>query len=1116
MRYAYDSGQKKQSNALVILDKRSIADFNSTIKKIESIGIKAYHRFPPKAFIGYVSFNSEKKLLSLFPNTKIFRKEASEKAYRNIDDQELNIAIKIWNLNYCKKKNDSIFSIEEDKGNLLTSDIAPKVYSKKNSTSTLTYNSANSSSDSPYIPYGATDNDTSEFMLGSIAIGVILPESDGHTEDWTQAEIDKVITSVQEGIDWWIQQAPDKSNLSFTYDFNIKVPTPEEPKFSEYNKFINGYKIMNSLGYEGSSADDFDSQVRQFDNDLRHKYETNWAVTVFYIDRSRGKGGVSYAMPGGPYVVIFSERNSLILTEEIRRDLAFVFYAEYENVGIYNTKGYCEWRSGYLKVENGNAYGCGIDNCIMYSAVRPYVCIYTQGHIGIRDSDGDSIPDILDTFPSINITPLANTIFTNPSISVSGTAKVSPLIVTNKNPGQLEENKIITINTISSVEYKIDNGSWLKASSYDGKFNGYIEGFTISTPNLSNGTHTISIRAENSVGNKTSPAESFNFVISSTNAVLSVSPLGLDFEYVKGNQSTAGQQLKISFNGNQGYDWVANHSSTFLNLNQSSGTGEAIITASVDAEVLTPGIYTDTIEISSSQLNSFQNIPITLNVYGETVITTNIHKIEISDYLWSKEHSELLNPPYQKLEIKNLGGKTVEWASEIDFKSPNIVFYPYWINLYPSKGTTPSSVFIMLDKTNLPPQDCTADIHIKSPTGEFPEVVIPVTFSLCALPSIKEITPISGNPGDLITIKGKDLTNSYVEGNLWFKVKKEKVLITPNSWNDYSITFYLPEVSGRGFFRIKNDCGLSNPSSFFLANPNEIPEIESDKQKLDIIVYNDDSRVVTETLMITNTNGGILDWEVVSDVGWATFQPSSGTGNKEIKAVMDFTGFSYGNYTANFIIRSPSSNAKNQIKIPVNVEISTNNRPLKIGPEITSLSPSSAKYMDEVILYGMRFGDGNYSKVFINDIQCYIVDWKDNTIHLKIPWGIPAGSADISVSTPKGKSNPKKIAIIPVIPQIKDISPKRSKAGSILLLTGNYFGEKEGKLKTKRSTAHIIGWTNNKIYFYLTITNHKKTLKDFMKIKTIYGKSNKYRFKLRRKRSKYKIIPLSQKTNRMD
>ncbi len=870
---------------------------------------------------------------------------------------------------------------------------------------------------------------------------------------------------------------------------------------------------MNALGYSGSSAKDFSLQTRQFDNDLRDKYKTNWAITVFYIDRSRGKGGVSFTNPGGPHMVIFSERNDLILTEEARRNLAFVFYAQYENTGLYDFPDYyypdfCNWKTGYLKVGNGNAYGCGIDNCIMYSAVRPYLCTYTRGQMGTRDSDGDRIPDVLDTFPLVGITPVTSTVFADSIITLTGASKVSPLEVLDKNPGSIEEYKKITINTISSVEYRIDNGQWIKAVSSDGKFDGYEEYFQIKTPILSNGNHNIKVRAENSVGNKTINPASLDFTIASVKTTLSADPMGIDFEYTKGETIPDGKPLQIKFSDSENHNWQASNGGDFISLSQTSGTGDSIITTTVDIQNKNQGIYTDTIEIYSPGITgSLQALPVNLTVYGETVITTNIDKINISDYLWEKKHEENLNPPYEILKIRNTGEKPVQWEAEIDPTSSGYNLNSPWIKVFPDKGVTPSTVLIMLDKENRAPQDLSADIHIKSPTLEFNDVIIPVNFSLCSLPAIYEVIPKSGNPGDEITVTGKGFTNSPGTASLRFVANNKKNIVQTDSWSDNTITFQLPDISGNGYFEVNTDCGESNILDFFQASPDNIPQIETDTDSLKLKIYNDESRIVTETIMITNTGGGVLTWNFTSDVGWTSLIPEKNTGNGKTIIAMDFTEFSAGTYSASVLISAPFSNAKNRVKIPINAEIIDDTRPLVTTPEILSLSLSEAKYADNLVLSGERFGDGNFSKVTVGGKIATIVNWTETVITLTIPWGIPAGNANVTVFTVSGKSNDAKLKIIESLPVIEGIYPNKWKSGKILLLKGENFGETEGKVKVKKKVANVVGWTNETIYFHLPEMKLKKKIRANARVKTMYGRSEKYHFILKRiKKEKYKII----------
>jgi len=67
--------------------------------------------------------------------------------------------------------------------------------------------------------------DTSTYMLGSVAVGIILPESNGSGEDWTLAEKNQVVAEVQDGLNWWKNQGGALANLSFQYDLQLGIPT---------------------------------------------------------------------------------------------------------------------------------------------------------------------------------------------------------------------------------------------------------------------------------------------------------------------------------------------------------------------------------------------------------------------------------------------------------------------------------------------------------------------------------------------------------------------------------------------------------------------------------------------------------------------------------------------------------------------------------------------------------------------------------------------------------------------------------------------------------------------------------------------------------------------------
>jgi hypothetical protein len=60
-----------------------------------------------------------------------------------------------------------------------------------------------------------------------------------------------------------------------------------------------------------------------------------------------------------------------------------------------------------------------------------------------------------------------------------------------------------TESNISSVEYKVDSGSWIAATASDGAFDETSEGYTFTTSALSNGAHTVYVRATDAASNTT-------------------------------------------------------------------------------------------------------------------------------------------------------------------------------------------------------------------------------------------------------------------------------------------------------------------------------------------------------------------------------------------------------------------------------------------------------------------------------------------------------------------------------------------------------------------------------------------------------------------------------------
>ncbi|KYK30568.1 MAG: hypothetical protein AYK22_03610 [Thermoplasmatales archaeon SG8-52-3] len=372
--------------------------------------------------------------------------------------------------------------------------------------------------------------DLSEYMIGTVAIGMIFLESDGtgdpSTEDWTQNEKDTALGSLGIGggnamwNSWFNSENLYKHNLMFygeVQTINISYepiihPTP----------FTNGYWeeqwVNESMAEIGYTSGDWIRRVRDYNNYLRNTtetipgyYGTDWAFTVFIIDNSNDADGYfsdgyhAYAYLGGPFTVCPHLRPGgppgPTLREVFAHELGHIFYATDEYNG--NTD-----YSGYLNAADVEGSGCIMDNLAL--------CISSgsKQQVGWKDSDSDGIADILDTDPDTTLNPYSPDPTSDPTPTYTGSATVVPSQNNNPNgPGN-----DVTLNTIALVQYRVDGGTWsYDVTPDDGDWDEAVESFSFTTIPLSEGTHTIEARATNSVGNFDSTPGSDTITIVSGN-----------------------------------------------------------------------------------------------------------------------------------------------------------------------------------------------------------------------------------------------------------------------------------------------------------------------------------------------------------------------------------------------------------------------------------------------------------------------------------------------------------------------------------------------------------------------------------------------------------------------
>ena len=357
------------------------------------------------------------------------------------------------------------------------------------------------------LPYGADPDDLGEFFLGRIAVTPVLLESDGtvdaNTENWSTEKVNSVMSKIQTGLDWWNQLLATKSSVH-TIDWVIdrtyvdnRLATPYEPISRPSNHYSTW--IADFLGDAGySSGADVFANARDFNQAQRLRYDADWAFTIFVVNSESDSDGAfapggsfsrAFAFAGGLFQVVPSSRPASTFTHET----GHMFWArdEYANSGsYYGRRGYYDAQNTNSVEQNPNANFVQ-EPSIMSSGLSLQTAFdtivsadATLAQIGWKDSDGDGIFDVLDV--PLKLEGTGRTSLDGLQYRFIGRAETQAL--PNRNSSGLQND--ITLNRVDRIEYRINNGSWIVASTP----NAYVTNVDITIP-LNSTTGTVEIRA---------------------------------------------------------------------------------------------------------------------------------------------------------------------------------------------------------------------------------------------------------------------------------------------------------------------------------------------------------------------------------------------------------------------------------------------------------------------------------------------------------------------------------------------------------------------------------------------------------------------------------------------
>ena len=544
----------------LVLASDEIASTWAAVDRLAALGCADLMSHGAGVIEGRVSPASASRLESLGGVRRVFLAPADDAALRALSDG-VRMRVSVWNAalaaDAARSKDDpaaeEIAASFPSDACVLLPPVAHTAEAAK---------SASSSRDIPRLPkynkaWGAQDYQTSEFLIGRVAVGIVTPQVRGGAR-WTQQALLDAAAASRNAMYFWKARASKWSDypIYLAFEYLDELETETSPlTASNDTRWVS--PLMDSarerLGItepppgKSQIPDQTFADVYQVVNFLRTKLHADWGILIVVGlgDRFTEQPGLgAYAYLGGPFLVSPNKPTNWGLEGLLIHESGHLFFA-LDEYCCGGTSSPCSAVSGYLAVSNRNSRNRGFGGCAPNTAPCAMAtpgrnaCSYTEEMMGIKDSNGDGVRDILQTQPIVDIfqrdglemldslgrRALSDTI-TTLTPSFSGVVRDAPLVnkVVISGIGAGESAAVpadgaagvepaagdrapITMNTLASAQYRISdidtNWIWIRpdSSGYDAA----VEDFRVFISGLSGGTHTIEFRGTNSTGKFTEP-----------------------------------------------------------------------------------------------------------------------------------------------------------------------------------------------------------------------------------------------------------------------------------------------------------------------------------------------------------------------------------------------------------------------------------------------------------------------------------------------------------------------------------------------------------------------------------------------------------------------------------
>lgn len=365
---------------LIILDAAGVADRFGTNERLAQTGGRVLHRYGSRILIGDVPATATRKA-SAARGVRSYHAGAVRDVPKRLTEAE-TLGLNAWNLRqsvrYATAKDNRPHDGVPWDDPTAAGPIPPDGPG-------MTHTGENGPPGALAL-FGQAD-DTSSFLIGSIAVGLVIVEGPTPDLQFSDEERTKVVAEVQEGLTWLGRQEP-KAHVSFSYDIRtVRIDRAPDPSLSGYEPLESHWRDpgIAKLGF----APNMDG-VTEYVRTIRRNLGTRWGYvglftkypTQHFAYALKPRLVMQYSNDGwGP------DNIDRVFTHETGH--IFGCPDEYAQSNCS-----CDTQCGFLRVRNGNCQLCASPfvDCLM-AANTWAMCSFTPGHVGWRDTDGDGTLD---------------------------------------------------------------------------------------------------------------------------------------------------------------------------------------------------------------------------------------------------------------------------------------------------------------------------------------------------------------------------------------------------------------------------------------------------------------------------------------------------------------------------------------------------------------------------------------------------------------------------------------------------------------------------------------------------------------------------------------------------